>query len=129
MCMQTDDDIFALIDIVTKPFNLIGVDIWCCHFNGGRQVQYTFLLDTRLPNINYRITYFNGIIDFCASKAFRRILKLPIRISLLGGALFYPGGTIDGNLFNLVARHFENLLSLYRRGRVINVHYGFTSTF
>src|SRR5690625_4190738 len=83
MWMHRQDDGFMVLDMATEPFDLIGIDIWRCHFNGGRQVDNDFISRRRLPNGIDGIDDLDSELQLRASEAFWRILQDPLSLGTL----------------------------------------------
>ena len=73
--VQADMDTVSVFQVFAAVFDLVCVNVGCCHFYCGRQIDDGFMVRCGFPHIQNRIADFNGKGHFCTGKAFGRIFK------------------------------------------------------
>src|SRR5258708_12464490 len=62
--VQADDSCLAVAQVPAEPFDLVCMNIWCCDFNGDRQVQDDLVLRTSFPHITDTFPHLKTQLDF-----------------------------------------------------------------
>ena len=63
MRVQADDSCLTVAQVLTKPLDLVRVNIWGRDFDGDRQIQDNLVLRCRLPDIDDRFADLKSKID------------------------------------------------------------------
>ena len=71
MRVKRQDHRLAFAEIAVHPFDLVGIDIWCRHFDRRRQVDDGGIGGGWLPDIHHRLADLKRVIELGAGKAFR----------------------------------------------------------
>ena len=102
------------------PFNLVCIDIRCCHLNRCRQIEDDWILHSRLPYFLDCLTDIQRKIKLCTCKALRRILKLDIAVKAFH-ILLHHLRTINCNLLDLFTIHIKDHISLQGGCGIVNM--------
>ena len=123
MRMQRNNQRIAILHMVAKPLDLVGVDIRRAHLYRRRQVDDGRMLGRRRQHLIDCIANGHRKIQLGAREAFRAVFKHPLSIGPgVCGLLDQPCAG-DGNVQDALPIEPKNILSLDRRGTVVKVHH------
>ena len=108
MRVEADLDRIAVGDHAAEQFDLVGVDVGRCAFDGGGQVEDDRFVSGWLEHIHDRGADLDREIDFGHRKGFGRVFKAPVGVGLPAGGIAQHLGAFDGDVLDLVAAHAEN---------------------
>ena len=55
---------FSIAQMATEPFDLVGVHIGCCHFDGCWQIEDDWSFWRGLPDVDHGFADFQGEVEF-----------------------------------------------------------------
>ena len=93
---------FAALNGVANPLDLIGKHVGRSHLYRGRQVNNDRLTLVRAPHFSHCIDDFSGKIQLGTGKALRRILKGPFGVRVTGGQLLHQTRTLYCNITDAI---------------------------
>ena len=123
MRMERNNQCIAMLHMVAKPLDLVGVDIRRAHLYRRRQVDDGRMLGCRRQHLIDCIANGNRKIQLGAREAFRTVLKHPLSIGPRVCGLLDQSCAGDGNIQDALSIQPEHILSLDRRGTVVKVHH------
>ena len=112
-----------MINVVTEPLNLIGINVGRAHFNGRRQVDDHFVIRCWRDDINDSVTNVDGKIHFCAGKALRAVLKYPLGLGVIGRCRFYELCALYRDISNAFPVQTKYEITLNCRSTVVEMKY------
>ena len=121
--MDRERHVVAVLDVIIHIFDLIREDIWCIHFDGGRQVNDNLPAFAAFPGVKHGVTDLGCIVHLGAGKGLRRVFE----VNLAGeGAciLFHKLRAGERDVNDLFLRLPEHDVPLEDRGGIIDVDDG-----
>ena len=122
--VQGDEQAVAVGHMVTKPLDLVGVDIGCAHFHRGGQVDDHRALRRRPPDRGDGVADLDRELQLGAGEALRRVLEYPLGLGLFQCMVSHQFRAFHRNLENALAVQAEYLLALHRGRGVVHMHDG-----
>jgi len=113
----------ASCQVAGHPLDLVGVDVWRGVFDCGGEVENDFILRSRLPDVRDGFANLQGKIEFRAREAFGRVFETDARAFGHQWLHFFlqKRNRMRGDGDNLLAGRVEDIFTLLRRGRVVEV--------
>lgn len=126
--MDRQYDVVAVLEVLRDVSDLRGKDVRHGHLHRRRQIDDGLAVGRRLPNVEDGVADIEGVFRFRSSKAFRRIFEAVVGAGFFGQA-FQQDRPFDGNGLDFILGLMENLLTLGKGRRIIDVDDGIFNAF
>ena len=110
--VQAENDVLAVVQVPRHPLNRVRIQIRCCHFHGGWQVDDDFAIRSRLQDVQHLVTDLKCKLELCSRVALRRVLV--IDVGVWNHRLHRPAelGAFQGDVDNALLVGAEHHLTL-----------------
>src|SRR5271155_2643943 len=122
--MQAESDAVTVADGAAKPFDLIGIDVRCRHFDGSGKVEDRLFRWARSPDIHHRLADLDREVELGPSKALGRILIDDLGLRHRSSEVVNKPGAGHRNVDDPRLVETEDDAPLQWRCRIVEVHNG-----
>jgi hypothetical protein len=122
--VQAESDAVAVADVAAKPFDLIGIDVRRCHFDGSGKVEDRLFPGARSPDIHHRPADLDREVELGPGKALGRILINYLGLRHRCGEVANEPGAGHGNVDDPRLVETEDDPPLQCGCRIVEVHDG-----
>src|SRR5699024_6963526 len=123
------DNRFAVLDVLAEVLDLIRMVMRAGILDRIRQIEDDLVVRRRLPHIHDGFADFDREIRLRRGKTLRRVFQPPVYAGPLVGIRLDAPRTLNRNIDNALAIHFEHTFALYGRSRVVQVDNGLVDAF
>ena len=121
--MGRQNNAVTIFQVFGAPLDLVGVDVRHAHLHRDRQVDDHGAVRRGLHDVENGVADLDSVFRLGTGEALGAVLEQEVALVLLA-QLLDELGTIDGDLFDLLLRLFEYLLTLGDAGGVVEVDDG-----
>ena len=108
--------------MITKPLDLICINIWRAHLDCCRQINDDRPLWRGRQHLIHGIAHRNGKIQLGTGKTFWGVFKDPLGFRPGVSRFLDQAGAVHRDIANTLSIEAENVLSLHGRGAVVKVN-------